>query len=83
MNETNRRTQKRIPNKTRATLENIVALAERGRRHYATALDRNAEKSMDPIMTLTLARLGDVIDDIQRAARVGLDGGCEEKDHAS
>ena len=76
MNETNRRTQKRIPNKTRWTLENIIVMAERGRRLYSTALDRNADKSMDPIMTLTLARLGDVLDEIQRAARTGLDGGC-------
>lgn len=77
MNEANRRTRQRIPNKTKASLENIMAMTARGRRHYQTALDRNEQKFMDPIMSMALARLGDVIDDIQRAARTALDGGCD------
>jgi hypothetical protein len=78
-NEANRRTQRRIPVKTKAALENILALAISGRRHYRTALDRNEQKFMDPIMTMELARLGDVIDDIQRMARIALAGGGEEE----
>jgi hypothetical protein len=81
MNETNRRTQKRIPNKTKASLENIMGMTARGRKHYQTALDRNEQKFMDPIMSMALARLGDIIDDIQRAARIALEGGCDEEDY--
>lgn len=79
MNERDRRTQRRIPNKTKAALENIMALAARGRRLYDTALDRNEQKFMDPILSITLARLGDVLEDIQRGARIALDGGCDEE----
>ncbi len=79
MNEANRRTKQRIPNKTRTTLENIVAMCAKGRRQYGLALDRNEQKFMDPIMSMSLARVGDVIDDIQRAARIALEGGCDEE----
>ncbi len=79
MKERDRRTKQRIPNKTRASLENIIAMTARGRRFYQTALDRNEQKFMDPILTMSLARMGDVIDDIQRTARLALAGSSDEE----
>lgn len=70
---TDDRTKSRIPNKTGWALEDIVSAANRASTHWDGAMKR-AEKHMDTVMILHLARLRDRLAEIERLASDALEG---------
>ncbi len=67
-------TKTRLANKTQWSLQDIIALCAKARRSYRIAFDRNENKFMDQILTSELARIGDALGDMERTARLALNG---------
>lgn len=71
-------TKIRIPNKVQWALLDICESADAANRNWSEAMKR-AEKHMDTIMMLNLARLRDALAEIERLASDALDGKYRER----
>ena len=67
----------RLANKTIWALEDLAALCGEARSAWARAMDR-AERSMDPVLVLALARLRDCLGQMEGIAREARMGRYEE-----
>lgn len=67
----------RLANKTIWALEDMIAFSRTARSAWQATMER-AERRMDPVMMVSLARLRDCIAEIERLARDARDGRYEQ-----
>lgn len=75
--DSNRYTRERLPNKTQWALGDIVALCNEAREDW-NAMLKKAERQMDPLQVVYLARLRDHLAAIERKAADALNGEYRE-----